>query len=31
MGRPLRTIAPRDAINVIQPLHVYSNKNTKQT
>jgi hypothetical protein len=26
MGRALRTVAPRDAINVIQPLYVYSNK-----
>jgi hypothetical protein len=28
MGSTLRTIAPRDAINLIQPLHVYSNKNS---
>jgi hypothetical protein len=26
MGSTLRTIAPRDAIKVIQPPHVYSNK-----
>jgi hypothetical protein len=26
MGPPLLTIAPRDAINAIQPLQVYNNK-----
>jgi hypothetical protein len=30
VGSALRTIAPRDVVNVIQPFHVHGNKKTKE-